>query len=109
MLSFQKNCSKWGEHLAGLLRLAASGECALLYATSSGKTFLSHREDNEINQFLDSLELFPITKNTITDPKKRWKEIEETRTGALVYNYHELKEGIVAKGPKFLWRKILRK
>jgi len=70
---------------------------------------LAHRSDAEVDQYLHSVKLVPITKHTITEPKKLLKEIEEIRAGAIAYNSRELNEDtIAASAPVFdLYGRVL--
>ena len=98
-----------GNMSQALLRLAEIGEHSPMYATAAGKVILAHRSDSEVDQYLHSVKLVPITKNTITDPKKLLNEIKKIRAGEIAYNSGELNEGtIAASAPVFdLYGRIL--
>ncbi|MCJ7569043.1 MAG: IclR family transcriptional regulator [Anaerolineales bacterium] len=46
------------------------GQRGRLYCTAVGKSLLAYYPEDELSQILDNLDFLPITKNTITDPKK---------------------------------------
>jgi IclR family acetate operon transcriptional repressor len=72
------------------------GERAPIYATAGGKAILAHLSDDEIERYLSSVALTPITKSTITDPEVLWRELNAIRSGALARSNEELHEGITA-------------
>ncbi len=74
------------------------GDRAPLYATSAGKAILAHLQSDEIEAYLSRVELKPLTRKTITNPKTLKKELDSIRAGGLAYCREELNEGVIALG-----------
>jgi DNA-binding IclR family transcriptional regulator len=72
------------------------GERHALYATAAGKAILAHLPKTEIEHYLSSVELSPLTKKTITNLQKMKKELARIRSTGLAHNYEESSEEIVA-------------
>lgn len=72
------------------------GGRAPLYAGASGKIFLAHRSDEEINRYLSTVELKPLTPYTIIEPDRIWHELRAIREGALSYSRESMFEGVTA-------------
>jgi len=70
------------------------GRRSPLHATASGKAILAFLPETEIEKYFSSVELLPITKKTITDPKILRRQLEEIRTTGIAYNWGELSEQI---------------
>ncbi len=79
-----------------LSRMIQLGDRAPIYATAAGKAILAHLSDDEIDQYISSVELTAITKATITDPDVLWRQLYAIRSGALARSNEELHEGITA-------------
>ena len=79
-----------------VLRLAELGQRAPLYATAAGKCILASRTDAEIEQFIEDTRFVPLTRSTITEPKRLWKQIQQTRVSGLAYNTKELNTNTIA-------------
>ncbi|MFH1488964.1 MAG: IclR family transcriptional regulator, partial [Pseudomonadota bacterium] len=77
-------------------RVIELGDRAPIYATAAGKSILAHLSDEEIDEYLSSVELKAITKKTITDKKVLRCQLHEIRSGATAYSHEELNEGLVA-------------
>jgi DNA-binding IclR family transcriptional regulator len=90
MIIAKEDCSR------PVARMIQMGERAPIYATAGGKAILAHLSDDEIEQYLYSVKLRPITKTTITDPEVLWRELNAIRSGALARSHEELHEGITA-------------
>jgi DNA-binding IclR family transcriptional regulator len=90
MIIAKEDCSR------PVARMIQMGERAPLYATAGGKAILAHLSKDEIEQYLCSVKLTPITKTTITDPEVLWRELNAIRSGALARSHEELHEGITA-------------
>ena len=90
MIIAKEDCSR------PLARIIQMGERAPMYATAAGKAILAHLSDDQIEQYLSSVELTSITKATITDPEVIWRELNAIRSGALARSREELHEGITA-------------
>jgi DNA-binding IclR family transcriptional regulator len=90
MIIAKEDCSR------PVARMIQMGERAPIYATAGGKAILAHLSDGEIEQYLCSVELTPITKATITDPELFRRELNAIRSGALARSHEELHEGITA-------------
>lgn len=68
------------EKLSGeIRRLSELGQRAPMYATAAGKCLLAHRSDEEIKQYLRSVEIVPLTRDTITTVERLWREIRQIR------------------------------
>jgi DNA-binding IclR family transcriptional regulator len=79
-----------------LSRMIQLGDRAPIYATAAGKAILAHLSDDEIDQYISSVELTAITKATITNPDVLWRQLQAIRSGALARSNEELHEGITA-------------
>ena len=92
-----------------LARMIQMGERAPIYATAAGKAILAHLSEDEIEQYLSTAELTPITKATITDPEVLRRQLNAIRSGALARSHEELHEGITAvASPVFdLWGHVV--
>jgi DNA-binding IclR family transcriptional regulator len=87
----------WKQSAPQLIKLEFEiGEAFPLYSTAAGKVILAHCDDEEIDQYLSSVELVPVTSKTITDPKKLRQELKNIRTQALAYSFEEWQEGKIA-------------
>lgn len=67
-----------------------------LYATASGKTLLAFSSKEEIDAYLSSVELKPLTHNTITDPLTLLRELESIRSKGVAHCLQEQFEGLSA-------------
>ncbi len=56
-----------------------------LYATAGGKILLAFLSTEEIEQYVSSVELKPLTRSTITKPEKLKRELEAIRRRGLAY------------------------
>ncbi len=65
------------------------------YATSSGKVMLAFNDDHYVERTIER-GLEPFTKNTISDPKKLMKALEEIRTNGYAISIEEIFEGVVS-------------
>jgi DNA-binding IclR family transcriptional regulator len=79
-----------------LSRMIQLGDRAPIYATAAGKAILAHLSDDEIDQYISSVELTTITNATITDSDVPWRQLYAIRSGALARSNEELHEGITA-------------
>jgi DNA-binding IclR family transcriptional regulator len=79
-----------------LSRMIQLGDRAPIYATAAGKAILAHLSDDEIDQYISSVELTTITNATITDSDVLWRQLYAIRSGALARSNEELHEGITA-------------
>jgi len=79
-----------------LRRSLQIGERAPIYATASGKAILAYRSDEEIEEYLSSVDLYPITKKTINDPEALRRQLKEIRAGGLGYCREEVHEDTTA-------------
>lgn len=80
-----------------------------LYATAGGKAILAFLSDKEIDTYLDTVKLTPLTPTTITDPRKLRQELMDIRKSGLAYNDGEQFEDLVAiAAPVFgLYNKVI--
>jgi DNA-binding IclR family transcriptional regulator len=90
MIIAKEDCSR------PLTRIIQMGERAPIYATAGGKAILAHLTDDDVEQYLSSVKLMPITRATITDPEVLRRELSAIRSGALARSHEELHEGITA-------------
>jgi DNA-binding IclR family transcriptional regulator len=67
-----------------------------LYATASGKALLAYFSKKEMDEYLSSVELRPLTHATITDPEALLRELECVRAEGLAYSRQEQFEGLAA-------------
>jgi len=67
-----------------------------IYASAHGKAILAHYSREEIERYLSSVELVPITQHTITDKEVLRGQLEEIRNGAIAYSREENYEGITS-------------
>jgi DNA-binding IclR family transcriptional regulator len=67
-----------------------------MYASALGKVFLAHFSEEKLNQYLSTVELIPVTKNTIIDPQKLLTEIQKIRKDKIAYSFEEQFEGRIA-------------
>jgi DNA-binding IclR family transcriptional regulator len=72
------------------------GENFPLYATAMGKVVLAYFSDEKLKNFLSTVELVPVTQNTIVDPVKLLKELKKIRESSIAYSLEEQFEGRVA-------------
>ncbi|MBW2207845.1 MAG: IclR family transcriptional regulator [Deltaproteobacteria bacterium] len=77
-------------------RVIQIGDRAPMYATAAGKAILAHLQEEETAKYFSSVDMAPLTKNTITDPIVLQKELKRIRSGALARSNEELDEGVVA-------------
>lgn len=70
------------------------GERIPLYATAVGKILLAYLSKEELNQYLSSAKITPLTKSTITIPRKLIKELESISKKGIAYSREEQVEGI---------------
>ncbi len=67
-----------------------------LYATASGKVLLAFLSKEEIEGYLSSVELRPLTQATITDPRVLLNELDSIRSEGVGYCRQERFEGLAA-------------
>jgi IclR family acetate operon transcriptional repressor len=67
-----------------------------LYASASGKAFLAFSPTGEIDAYLSSVELKPLTHATITDPSILLRELDSIRSRGVAYSHQERFEGLSA-------------
>ena len=77
-------------------RVIDVGERAPLYATAAGKAILAYSSDDELDSYLSSVKLLPLTKDTITDKKTLMRQLKQIRSGAIAYSLRENDEHIIA-------------
>jgi DNA-binding IclR family transcriptional regulator len=68
---------------------------APLHCTSTGRIFLAHMPENEVNGFLEK-ELTPRTAATISDPAELRAELGRVREEGFATSFEEYEEGINA-------------
>ena len=67
-----------------------------LYASAAGKAMLAHDTDRDIHRYLESVDLLPLTKHTVTDKTQLLSELRAIRKGSPAYNREGFREGITA-------------
>lgn len=67
-----------------------------LYSSAVGKALLAYYPDHEIERYLRSVKLTPVTKHTITDREQLLAELKAIRKSGLAYNRDGFREGITA-------------
>jgi DNA-binding IclR family transcriptional regulator len=72
------------------------GSRAPLHASAAGKIFLAHLSEEDLDKFLRSQQLNPVTPKTITDREKLKIELNKVRQEGIGSNLEELNEGIFA-------------
>ena len=77
-------------------RVIEVGERTPLYATAAGKAILAHLNKEEMEHYLSSVTLKPITQRTITEKGLLMGQLEKIRSGAIAYCHRENDEHIIA-------------
>lgn len=67
-----------------------------IYASAHGKAILAFYGREEIERYLSSVKMVPITPHTVTDRDALRRELEEIRNGAIAYSREENYEGITS-------------
>lgn len=65
-----------------------------LYCTGLGKVLLAGLSESELDKYLKTVDLLPLTKNTITEPEKLKRHIRKIRRQGFATDFEELSEGI---------------
>jgi IclR family transcriptional regulator, KDG regulon repressor len=60
------------------------------YCTALGKVILAALRPEQFERYLERVELKPLTDNTITDPQRLRKEVEEVRRSGIAFDDGEL-------------------
>jgi DNA-binding IclR family transcriptional regulator len=80
------------------------GDRVPLYATAGGKAILAFLSAEEVDQYLSSVQLTPLTETTITDPDILRRELNTIRARGLARCKEEQIEGLLAiAAPVFGW------
>lgn len=90
MIVCKEDCSR------PVARVIQIGDRAPMYATAAGKAILAHLPEEETAEYFSSVNLVPLTNNTITDSRVLQKELKHISSGALAYSREELDEGVIA-------------
>lgn len=69
-----------------------------LHATSAGKAILAEMEEKELFEFVEQVDLTPVTDRTITDPDELLEELSRVREQGYSFNQQENLEGLHAVG-----------
>lgn len=64
------------------------------YATSMGRVLLAHSDPEWLTTYLAGVKMQPLTRQTVTDPKKMWALLERVRTQGYCLVDQELEEGL---------------
>ena len=86
----KENCSE------SIQRVIEVGERTPLYATAAGKAILAHLNEEEMENYLSSVTLKPLTPRTITEKSVLMGQLEKIRSGASAYCHRENDEHIIA-------------
>lgn len=65
-----------------------------LYCTGAGKVLLANQSEDVIESIISSLELVPLTPNTITDKDALHKELATIRSQGYGIDFREFKQGL---------------
>jgi DNA-binding IclR family transcriptional regulator len=79
-----------------LSAMLSIGESVPLYATAGGKAILAFLSEDEIEAYLATVVLQPLTAATITDKMKLRQELQEIRHSGLAFSNGEQFDGLVA-------------
>jgi DNA-binding IclR family transcriptional regulator len=71
------------------------GVRAPLYASSSGKLFLAHMKSEELESYLERVEIRPITSRSLRSTGALRREVELARLEGVAYSRDEFTNGIV--------------
>lgn len=69
-----------------------------MYTSSMGKAILATKSDEEIDEYLDSIDLVAKTSHTITDKEALRKDILEARKNGYATDANENQEGVFCVG-----------
>ncbi|WP_207696345.1 hypothetical protein DOK67_0002931 [Enterococcus sp. DIV0212c] len=70
------------------------GKKAPLYCTGAGKLFLSAFSDKELDDYLKTIELHSLTKNTITNKQKLLEELQQIKKQQYAVDNEECELGV---------------
>lgn len=79
-----------------IIRSLQIGDRAPIYATAAGRVILAYLPDAEIDHYLATADMKPITPATITEPDRIWLEIKAIRNLGVAYCREEFHEGSTA-------------
>ncbi|MFV0560354.1 MAG: IclR family transcriptional regulator [Enterococcus sp.] len=79
-----------------------------LYSSAMGKAVLAEFTDEQISEYLEAHTLVPFTENTIVNPLKLRKELEQIRERKVAFDDEEMEKDIFCFGASIMKdRKIL--
>lgn len=81
-----------------------TGERRPAYATAFGKAILSTFSDEELADYMDHVELVPVTEKTIVDREALLADIRFTRERGYAFSLEEMSVGVTAVGAPILGR-----
>lgn len=81
-------------HVVIVKMFARIGSRGAAYCTGSGKALLAGLPDDELHHVLDKIELYPFTKNTITDKDTLFEELRKIREQGYAVDDAERDEGV---------------
>ena len=65
-----------------------------LYSTGVGKLFLSRMSSKDLEAYLQRIDLTPITRYTLTEREKIFRELNRIRTRGFAVDNEEMEEGV---------------
>jgi DNA-binding IclR family transcriptional regulator len=74
------------------------GAPTVLHAAAAGKAILAYGTEEEIDEYLSSVQLKPFTKNTIVEPHVLRAELKKIRAAGIAHSHGEIFEDVYAIG-----------
>lgn len=84
------------ESVHSVRRIAQPGFEAPLYAGASGRVLLAGMDDSFINDYLEKIEMTPLTTHTVVDKSALWESIHKIRKSGYAVSVSEVNDGIAA-------------
>lgn len=78
------------------------GICRPLYSSAMGKAVLSEFDEDDLKAYLETTDLFPFTKHTITDKNKLRSEIVKVQRDKIAYDDEEMEEDCFCVGTSII-------
>jgi DNA-binding IclR family transcriptional regulator len=74
-----------------------------LYATSAGKALLAGLEPSELDAYFTTVDLIPITPQTVTSESELRSQLEVARAEGIFANRNESVDGVLSISATFRW------